>query len=159
MENINRILVTGGATKYFRKALQYGVSLSRMYGAEIYILHVVHNPFGYEGFNLPMISLDKEYENLITDAKNELDAIVAEEKAKGLPVQSLIMEGDPASEIIKVIEEKKIDLLIMLAHKESRLEHLESRLERLIFGRSYEALIRKMPCAILLVNQEATRGE
>jgi nucleotide-binding universal stress UspA family protein len=158
MENINRILVTGGATRYFRKALQYGISLSRRYGAEIYILHVVHNPFGYEGFNLPMISLDKEYENLIKKAKNELDDIVAEEKAKGLPIQSLIMEGEPAKEIMKVIEEKNIDLLIMLAHKESRLEHLESRLERLIFGRSYEALIRKMPCPILLVSQESKAG-
>jgi universal stress protein A len=154
MENINRILVTGGVTKCFRKALQYGVSLSRTYGAEIYILHVVHNPFGYEGFNLPMISLDKEYENLLRDAKYELDKIVAEERAKGLPIQSLIMEGEPAKEIMKVIEDKNIDLLIMLAHKESRLEHLESRLERLIFGRSYETLIRKMPCSIFLVNQD-----
>ena len=156
MENINRILVAGGATRYFRKALKYGVSLARRYGAEVCILDVVHNPFGYEGFNLPMISLDNEYENIIKEAKKELDGIIAEEKAKGLPIQSLIREGEPATEIIKVIKEMNIDLLILLAHNESRLERLESRLERLIFGRSYEELIRKMPCPILLVNQEST---
>jgi universal stress protein A len=154
MQDINRILVTSGVTKYCRKAVHYGVSLARCYGAELCIMHVIHNPFGYEGFNLPMVSLDDAYKNIIKETEDELDRIIAEEKAKGLNIQKLIKEGEPTKEIIRVIKEKNIDLLILLAHEESLLEHMEARLEKLIFGRSNEELIRKMPCPILLVKQE-----
>jgi universal stress protein A len=154
MKDINRILVASGVTKYCRKAVHYGVSMARKYEAELYVIHVVHNPFGYEGFNLPMISLDEEFKKIIAETKDDLDKIIEEEKAKGLPIRTLIKEGEPAKEIMKVIKEEKIDLLIMLAQEESRLVHLEARLEKLIFGRSNEELIRKMPCPILLVKQE-----
>jgi universal stress protein A len=151
MENINRILVNSGATKYCQKAIHYGAELARKFDAELYVIHVIHNPFGYEGFNLPMISLDDAYKSIIQEAREDLDRIAAEEKTKGLQINILLKEGEPEKEIINVISEKKIDLLVMLAHEESRLEHLESRIEKLIFGKSNEELLRKMPCHILLV--------
>jgi nucleotide-binding universal stress UspA family protein len=48
---------------------------------------------------------------------------------------------------LKVIDEEKIDLLLLPAHQETRLESL-------LFGRENWELIRKMPCSILLVKQE-----
>jgi len=36
------ILVVSRDTKYCGKAVHYGVSLSRKYGAELYVIHVVH---------------------------------------------------------------------------------------------------------------------
>ncbi len=154
MKDINRILVASGVTKYCRQAVHYGVSLARRYEAELYIIHIIHNPFGYEGFNLPMISMDEEYKNIIKETEDDLDGIIAKEKARGLNIQKLIKKGVPTKEIMKVIKEKNIDLLILLAQEESRLEHMEARLEKLIFGKSNEELIRKMPCQILLVKQE-----
>jgi universal stress protein A len=154
MQEINRILVASGITKYCRKGVHYGISLARKYEAELFVIHVIHNPFGYEGFNLPMVSLDDAYKNIIKETENDLDRIIAKEKGKGLNIRKLIKEGEPTKEIVKVIKEKKIDLLILLAHEESRLEHMEARLEKLIFGRSNEELIRKMPCPILLVKEE-----
>jgi universal stress protein A len=154
MQDINRILVVSGVTKYCRQGVHYGVSLAHKYEAELYIIHVVHNPFGYEGFNLPMVSLDDAYKNIIKETEDDLDSMIAKEKAKGLNIRKLIKEGEPTKEIMKVIKEKHIDLLILLAQEESRLERMEARLEKLIFGRSNEELIRKMPCQILLVKQE-----
>jgi universal stress protein A len=40
-----------------------------------------------------------------------------------------------------------IDLVIMLAHEEGRLDHF-------LFGRSNEEIIRKIPCSFLLVKKE-----
>ncbi|HEX8960735.1 MAG TPA: universal stress protein, partial [Geobacteraceae bacterium] len=90
MEDINRILVVSRETKYCREAVHYGISLARKYGAELSIIHVVHNPFGLEGWNLPTVALDKEYENIIKEAKEDLDRIIKAEKAKGLPIKELI---------------------------------------------------------------------
>jgi universal stress protein A len=154
MEDINRILVVSGIARNSQKAFHFGVSLSRKFKAELYLIHVIHNPFGLEGWNLPMRSLKDEYERIIAEAKQNLDEIIAMENASGRKVHELIREGHPSEEILTVIEEKNIDLLILGAHEESRLEHMESRMENLIFGRSNDELIRKMPCAILLVKRE-----
>lgn len=66
MENINRILVVSRMTKDCREAVHQGISLARTYNAELSILHVIHNPFGLKGWNLPMISLEKEYPESVT---------------------------------------------------------------------------------------------
>ena len=143
-EDFKRILVVSRITNYCRRAVHHGISLARKYNAELTVLHIIHNPFGYEGFNVPMFSLEKDYEELIKNVKVELDRIIKEEKGKGLPVRELIREGDPAKEILKVVKEENIDLLVASHHEETRLEHF-------LFCQSNEELIRKMPCSIVLV--------
>jgi universal stress protein A len=154
MEDINRILVVSGIARNSQKAFHFGVSLSRKFKAELYLIHVIHNPFGIEGWNLPMLSLKDEYERIVMEAKKNLDEIIALEKANGRKVHELIREGRPSEEVLTAIEENNIDLLILGAHEESHLEHMESRMENLMFGRSNDELIRKMPCSILLVKHE-----
>ena len=68
-------------------------------------------------------------------------------KTQGLAVKTVMKEGDPSVEIIKMVKEENIDLLIMLAHEEGHIEHF-------LFGRENEELIRKMPCSIMLVKKE-----
>ena len=64
-----------------------------------------------------------------------------------MPVKELIRQGEPVGLIRKVVKEEKIDLLILPAHEESRLEHF-------LFGHINEAIIRGLPCSILLVRHE-----
>ncbi len=153
MEEIKRVLVISGVTKSCQKVVGYGASLARRYGAELYVVHVVHNPFGYEGFNLPMISLDESYERVVKEAAVDLEKVISEERSRGLVIQSMVKEGEPAKVITNLVKDLKIDLLVMRghAHEESKLEHLEERLENLIFGRSHGKIIKAMPCAVLLV--------
>lgn len=147
MEEIKRILVISRMTKYCQEAVRQGVSLARKYDGELFLLHVVHNPFGIEGWNLPLPSLEKDYQKLLDEAKADLDKMVAVEMAKGLKVTELVREGDPTKEVLNAVKEFNIDLMILLSHHEGRLEHF-------LFGRSNEDLIRRMPCSILLVKKE-----
>ena len=147
MDDIKRILVVSRMTKYCRKAVHYGVSLARKYGAELYVIHVIHNPFGYEAWTLPIYSLKEDYEKIQRKAKEDLDRIIASEKAEGLVVNELVRRGEPTEEILKVVEDEGIDLMIMLAHEEWRLEHF-------LFCGATEAIIRRMPCSIMLVKEE-----
>jgi len=147
MKDIKRILVVSRMTQYCRKAVRFGISMAEKYGAELYVIHVIHNPFGYEGWNLPIVSLKEEYKRIQEKAKADLDAIIASEKRDDLIVKELVKRGDPTREILNVVQEENIDLLIMLAHEEGHLEHF-------LFGRSNEQLIRKMPCSIFLVKKE-----
>jgi nucleotide-binding universal stress UspA family protein len=147
MKAVERILVVSRMTQYCREAVHTGISMARKYGAELYVIHVIHNPFGYEGWNLPMISFEEEYKKIQEKAKADLDAIIASEKSGDLQVKELVSTGEPTNEVLKVVKDENIDLLIMLAHEEGRLEHF-------LFGRDNEDLIRKMPCSIFLVKKE-----
>jgi len=146
MEAVRKILVVSRMSPHCKKAIHYGVSLARKYEAELFVIHVIHNPFGLKGWSLPTISLEEEYKKILKDAKKELDRIIGVEQTAGMSIIELIKEGDPTEEILKTVRDEKIDLLIMLAHEEGRLEHL-------VFGRSNEDLIRKMPCSIMLVRK------
>jgi len=147
MKDFSRIMVVSRMTRHCRMAVHYGLSLARKYDAELSIIHVIHNPFGLEGWNLPMVSLAKDYENLVKEAKADLDDVLRKERAGGLNVRELIRDGDPVEEVIKAVEEEQIDLLVMLAHEEWHLEHF-------LFGRSNAELVRRMPCSIMFVKKE-----
>ena len=147
MNEYKRILVVSRMIQSSRKAIQIGVSLAQKYEAELYVIHSIYNPFGLRGWSVGTMSLANEYENIVQETKRKLSELVESEKSKGMSIRELVREGEPTGEILKTIENEKIDLLVLLAHKEGRLEDL-------FFDRSNDELIRKMPCSIMLVKKE-----
>jgi len=154
MGEIKRILAMCGVTKCCQEVIDCGISLAQNYKAELYFIQIIHNPFGLEGWNLPMFTLEEDYITILAEAKEDLNRIITQEQKNGLLIKGLIREGSPTDEILKVIKEEKIDILIMHAHEETRIERLELRLENFLFGASKQELIRKMPCSIFLLKQE-----
>lgn len=149
MEDTKRILVACRTPEPCQKAVHHGVTLSRAYGAELVVLNVIYDPFIRGDWNLPIQLgiVEEEYKKIIQKAKDRLNAVITSEKKKGISVRELVREGKPTEEIMKVVTEEKIDLLIMLTHEESRLEHL-------FFGHSNDEFVRKMPCSILMLKSE-----
>lgn len=150
MDEVKRILVVSRSTKYCHKAIHYGVSIAKQYRAQLYIIHVVHDPFNPEKWKLPfpyLQLLQEEYRAMQQQIKEDLDKMIASEKAQGMVIKEFLRDGDPADEILKITKDKKIDLIVLLAHEEGRLEHL-------FFGRDNEKLLREMPCSILFVKHE-----
>jgi nucleotide-binding universal stress UspA family protein len=145
MDDVKRILVVSRSTKNCKKALHYGIALAKQFKSKLYVLHVIHDPFSVDGWNLPVPSLNQEYENYVQKAREEIDRIIKSEKADGLEIKEWIRDGKPIDEVLAAIKEEKIDLAIISAHEEGRLEHF-------LFGRTVEELTRKMPCSVLLVN-------
>jgi len=149
MEDFTKILAVSWMTQYCRKTVHYAVSLAVKYDAELYVIHVIDNWFDnwFQDMNLPMISVEEERKKEMEKVKNELDGIVYDEAKKGLKLGKVIIKkGDPVEEILRLIEEEKIDVAMMRAHEEGRIE-------RLLIGSSNNAIIRKMPCSIFLVKQ------
>ena len=98
-----------------QKALPYVKSLTMQYGAEIHVLYVIedvahHVPwygeFDEEHINKLMQWADKS-------AKSRLDQI-CENYLEGCPLYiKHIAVGDPALEILKLIDKEKVDLVVM----------------------------------------------
>jgi nucleotide-binding universal stress UspA family protein len=146
MEDIRRILAVSWMTQYCQRTIHYAVSLAAKYGAELSVIHVIDTLWS-QGWNLPTMSQDEARGKEMERIQAELDNIISDETKRGVKIKKIIKEGDPIEEIMKVIGEEKIDLIIMRTHEEGRIE-------RLLVGGSNDALIRKMPCSILLVKKE-----
>ncbi len=144
MEAFNNILVVSRSTQHCIKVLHKGISLARKYNARLHILHIIHDPFNLNGWNLPAPAFNDEYQKMAERARNELDRMVRAEKAEGLAVSEWVKNGNPADEIKSVVESEKIDLILMLAHQEGRLEHF-------LFGRTNDEIIRNLPATLMLV--------
>ena len=142
MEDIKRILVVSRDTKHCKKAVHYGVSLAMKYGAKLYVLHVADDPTKLEGYQE-----DEEHKKNVRKIRDELAATIAAENNKGLKVKELLSDGDPSTEIFRVVKDKNIDLIILLAHQESHIEHF-------LLGHSNDEIIREMPCSILMVKKD-----
>ena len=146
MEDIRRILAVSWMTQYCQRTIHYAVSLAAKYGAELSVIHVIDTLWS-QGWNLPTMSQDEARGKEMERIQAELDNIISDETKRGVKIKKIIKEGDPIEEIMKVIGEEKIDLVISRAHEEGRIE-------RLLVGGSNDALIRKMPCSVLLVKKE-----
>lgn len=147
MDDIKRILVVCTMVGTCGRVVHTGAALARRFRAQLFVMHVIYDPFGIKGWNLPLPSLAEDYRKLVEKTRKDLHDIVLREKESGMAVRELVKEGKPVNEIVTVIEEEKIDLLVLPAHEETRLE-------RLLAGRDNDNLIRKMPCSVLLVKQE-----
>jgi nucleotide-binding universal stress UspA family protein len=150
MEDFKNILVVTNSTKYCHQALARGISLARCFHAKLHVLHLMHDPFGLSHWQLPLPSLKsirKEYQGLRTQAKEDLDAMIAAEQAKGLPIQVGIAEGPPEKEVFRAVKNNTIDLLIMIAHAENHLEQM-------LFDHLSEEIHRKLPCTVMFVKKE-----
>jgi universal stress protein A len=148
--DIKRVLAVCRSTKHCDKAVHYGISLAKKNGAQLYVLHVFDDPFGLEAWSLPVVSwkdIQEEYKRMQKKTRIDIDSIIEGEQSTGMPIEVSVEDGDPAEKILDFIKENKIDLLIMLAHEEGRLEHL-------LFGQSTDRIIRELPCSIMLVKQE-----
>jgi nucleotide-binding universal stress UspA family protein len=146
MEDIRRILAVSWMTQYCQRTVHYAVSLAAKYGAELSVIHVI-DTLWRQGWNLPTMSLAEERKKDMERIKAELDSIIGSETKGGIKVKKIIKEGDPGEEILKVIGEERIDLAILRAHEQSRIE-------RFLVGSSNDTIIRKMPCSIFLVKNE-----
>jgi len=146
MGEINKILAVSWITQYCKETIHAAVSLASKYDAELSVIHVV-DTFWMQGWNVPMKAQEEERQKHLDRIKGELSSVIGREKTNGLKVKTLIKEGDPVEEILKVIEKEKIDIVVLRANQESRFEHF-------LIGGSNDALIRKMPCSIYLVKNK-----
>lgn len=149
MENFKHILVISRMISYSRQAIKVGISLARKYDAKLMVLHLVSNPVDLMAVNAPDLFPDEEhkkYNNSLQEAKEQLDKVIKQEARDGFPIKKLTSDREPLEEIVKVVKEEKIDLIVVSSHEEGGIEHA-------LFGGENDAIIRKMPCSILLVKK------
>lgn len=149
MHDIRKILVVSTSTSTCEHAVHDGVALAKQLGAKLYVYHSDYDPFDLEGWGLPIPSLQtvrESYMATLEEDRAKLNKIVEAEKPAGMDVQIVVSDKPIVKEITRIVDEEGIDLLIMAAFEEGRLEHF-------LLSSSIHEIIRTMPCSIMLVKE------
>ncbi len=147
MKDIRKVMVVCDPASACGGLLHTAAALLRETGAELFVLAVIYNPFGVMGLSFPRPSLRKDYEALMEKTRKDLQALIRSEHSPGSMMHQLIREGKPVDEILAAVHEYKIDLLIVPAQHQTRLESLLS-------GGYNKTLLRKMPCSVMFIKNE-----
>jgi nucleotide-binding universal stress UspA family protein len=115
-------------------ALPYVASLGEKYQTEVHVLYVIpelanHEPW-YGEFDRSHINKIHDWER--KKAEQRLNEI-CEKHLKGCPlfIRHIAM-GDPAQEILKLVDEEKMDMVVMASHGRKGHFHFGSVAERVV---------------------------
>ena len=140
-----RILVATDFSPASRAAFHTALDLCTMFGSTLTILHV----FEYvEATPMPGVGSIVDLQNLDQDARNWLHALKREAAQSGVQAVTLLRAGSPAATIQEAILSEHIDLAVLGT---SALHGFE----RLVFGSTAEAVLRKAPIPVITVGPRA----
>lgn len=146
MNGIKKILIATDGSEGTKHAIDYGLHLAKMCGAQVTALFVV------DQIPLQDVPADSSivfsvHLLLENEGKNAVNEIKEAGKAVGVEVTPLVMEGSPAKKIIEVAAD--FDLIVVGTIGRSGLAHL-------LIGSVAERVVRYAPCPVLVVR--AKRG-
>lgn len=147
MALITRILVPTDFSDCAKRALEYSAELASKLSASVVLLHVYMPPIVYmpEGvWTLPDAMIDVR-----NDLEQALNKLAVQARELGVrQVDTAVIEGDPAHQVVKHAEKERCDLIVMGTHGRGALKHL-------VLGSVAEKVVRRASCPVLTVGPRA----
>jgi nucleotide-binding universal stress UspA family protein len=141
---IRSILCPTDFSAFAGRALDHAVMLARWYGAELTLAHVY--PFmavmGGDALYFPSgLPLDASMRERLT---SELESAAGPARAAGVKVTSMLLEGDPAEELLQHARTTPTDLIVMGTHGRRGFD-------RWVLGSVAGRIVHRARCAVLTV--------
>lgn len=147
--NIRKILVPFDFSPTAHEALAPASDLARRYGAALVLLHVYEPPVypvPPDGMRLPS---PEAMAAEVTTLETELEGVQRQLREQGVSnVTVNIAQGDPLTEILRVVKDVGIDLVVIGTHGRTGLKHL-------LLGSVAEKVVRHAPCPVLTIRGPA----
>ena len=140
-----RILVPTDFSAFSDKALEQALDISKQYGAEVYLLHVVKPPepcglkCAVPGNILEQLEKDA-HDGAARDIKEQLDKFP---QPDGIKIFPATVQGQPRQVILGVAEKKKIDLIVIASLGQSGIA-------KYLIGSVARSVLKGSKCPVLL---------
>jgi nucleotide-binding universal stress UspA family protein len=134
VHHLSRILFCTDFSENSKRALNYAISATAEYDAELTLLHVLEkaqNP--------------AKTEEAIAIATEQLDKLIPPEGRKTLKVKTAVRIGKPYQQIIQLAVETQIDMVTMGVHGRGALDLA-------VFGSTTYRVMQLGPCPVLAVH-------
>jgi nucleotide-binding universal stress UspA family protein len=142
MKHFQKILVPVDFAPHSQEAVQQAVDIAQHYGASITLVYVYEPadyalPEGYVLYTPEQIGLmTTEFEARLRAARRDVEALGISR------VETRLLNGAAASEIVAFAEDEGIDLIVMGTHGRTGLKHM-------LMGSVAERVLRTAPCPVL----------
>jgi nucleotide-binding universal stress UspA family protein len=143
MSSIRHILAPVDFSAASNSAVRYGLALARQCGAKITVLHVIPSSSALtHAFPDETFSIAKER---YAEAKALMTELIPVEHREVLQWENSILSGNVSEEILRQIQEAKIDFVVMGTHGRTAPA-------RWIVGSVTEGILRKLTVPVLTVS-------
>lgn len=140
-----KILVTSTG-EYLDEVMEHTLDLVHRRPMEVIGLYVADT-------SAPFLTPSKVKEMMVNELKEKGKEVLKSmeqefEKPDNAMIkfQPMLVEGDPASEIVKIAEEKNVDVIVMGTGK--------SKIDKHLLGSVSEKVVHSAPCTILLIRSK-----
>jgi nucleotide-binding universal stress UspA family protein len=130
LHHLNRILCCTDFSEDSDRALNYAISATVEYDAELTLLHVLEVP------------TPAKTEKAIAATTEQLDKLIPSERRKTLKIKTAVRTGKPYTEIIRYAQEAQTDLVSMGVHGRGALDLA-------VFGSTTYRVMQLGPCPVL----------
>lgn len=150
--NLKKIMIATDGSDYSGLAAEKGIGLARLSGGTVYAVCVVSTTslsiymdyLSSTGMN-PYWELI--YEGLRKQAQQAVDYVKVLGEKKGIDVESIMLEGDPANELIRYAEENGMDIIVMGTLGRTGIE-------RLLLGSVAGNVVRHSKVPVMVVRKK-----
>lgn len=145
---LSKILVPMDFSIHSKKAADFGLWLSKSFGASIEFIHVIEqdiHPSFYASGIESIFQIDKGLKNRVIDNLREF---VADQLPEKIQPEYRVKEGKAHKEIVEYARENNIDLIVIATHGLSGLDYV-------LLGSTTEKVVRWANSPVLTVKRES----
>jgi Universal stress protein UspA and related nucleotide-binding proteins len=146
-KNHQKIMIATDGSKQVEKAIKAGIALAKLTGSRLYAIYVISSS-GYSPRDFGWQESLKEL--LEAEAKKAVSSVEDMGKISGIEVESVILEGHPADEILKFAEQEGMDFIVMGTLGRTGLE-------RFLLGSIAEKVVRHSKIPVMVVKGETAK--
>jgi nucleotide-binding universal stress UspA family protein len=136
------------------EALKAGSELALHFDAELCLVHIVPPvPLIPAAPHIPATFDTSLYQQeLEASSKKTLQEVFKQLESDRLHSRLIVVQGDPAYQIVKIAKEERVDLILLATHGRSGWQ-------RIVFGSVAEKVVRLAPCPVLLIRYPHEENE
>lgn len=134
IHHLNRILFCTDFSENSELALQYAVSATTEYNAELTLLHVLED-----------VPSPSRMEEVIAEFSKKLDKLISQEGRRALKIKTAVRIGKPYQQIIQLVGEAQIDTVVMGVRGRGALDLA-------VFGSTTYRVLQLGTCPVLAVH-------
>lgn len=142
MSSFRNILFPTDFTPHAHSAMKYAAAFARAGGGRVILFSVQAGKVPANLMTMPAHVLEEEENQWLLQLRNEVKRMLSDPLFKGLEVEPVIVEGEPAPEIARAVRDYDIDLVTIVTHGRKGLS-------RALWGSTAEEVIAEAACPVL----------
>lgn len=142
---MNNLVVGVDFSEADQELLEVAIGLGKPLAATLHLVHVQRELAQWTEYSMIGIKHGTAERKRLTEMNQErLDELAARARDAGVEVDTSILEGEPVEQLLRFVDEKQGDLVVVGSHGRNRLE-------RAVLGHVADRMARKSPLPVMIV--------